>query len=106
MRRKLVVLVSVVLCLVIGNTVSAQQTHSPLILFIAEQFDTFGDLWALDAPGQPLRRLTQGGYHYSPVISPDANYVAYDTLPAIAIPNDRSGWPSCDLWVLNIATGA
>src|SRR5947209_1689549 len=104
MRRKLTFLI-IALCLVMGNTAHAEQNHSPLILFITGQHDPFGDFWALDAPGQPLRQLTQGGYHYTPVMSPDASYVAYDTVPKIAIPPDRSGWPPFDIWVLNIATG-
>lgn len=79
--------------------------NGPLLLHISSGGSVNGDLWALDAPEQPLRQLTNYGYNYNPVLSPDGKYVAYDSTPKGDAPWECSGWPPANIWVLDIASG-
>jgi dipeptidyl aminopeptidase/acylaminoacyl peptidase len=105
MQRKRLILCGIFLCLTMSNAVHAEQKGSPLLLFITGKNGSYGNLWAWDGQNRSLRQLTTGDHDLSPVMSPDGNYVAYDSVPEIAIPPERSGWPPMDIGVLDVATG-
>jgi hypothetical protein len=89
-------------CLAIGTPTVKAQTRAPLLLIITDNGSV--DLWAWSGADQPLKRLTNDGYIFSPAISPDGKYVAYNSVPEFARV-DCSGWPPSDIWLLDIATG-
>jgi hypothetical protein len=80
-------------------------SHTPLLILITKGGSINGDLWAWDGTGRPLRQLTNYGYNYNPVISPNGRYVAYDSIPKADAPWRCNGWPPANIWVLDIASG-
>jgi hypothetical protein len=96
-------LILFLVCLAIGSPVAEAQQRSPLMLHISSDAGS-GDLWAWFGADQPPKQLTSGGHNFSPAISPDGKYVAYNSVPKFA-QVDCSGWPPSDIWLLEIATG-
>ncbi len=88
----------------IVGVVHAQQ-EIPLILLLS------GDLWVWTPDEEAFQQLTFWGYNHEPVISPDGNWVAYNSEAEITVDAiQRSGGigggatPS-NIWLMELATG-
>ncbi len=116
LSKTILILVSVLTFLVpIPNHsgVLASFQEPPLILAIALGNITnysYGDLWAWTGLGQPLRRLTNWGYNFSPTVSPDGKWVAYSSLSQFMVQQLKgpdtlpTQLGAANIWLLNIVT--
>ena len=97
-----------VMAVIPGQAILAGGGSSPLILHIG--MGTTGDLWSVSAPGVAPVQMTNWRYNYSPVLSPDGDYVAFLSTPT-AVVNDiaangaRSGVTPANVWIMHTFYG-
>jgi hypothetical protein len=84
------------------GTTHAQIGGAPIV-FLKD-----GDLWSWD--GSAVKQLSTWGYNQRPVLSPDGNFVAYNSWATITVDAVAAGKPvfgliPSNIWVMNTRTG-
>ncbi|MCL4880146.1 MAG: SH3 domain-containing protein [Anaerolineae bacterium] len=95
--------ISALLLTFMVSIVPASAQHPPLVFLMN------GDLWKWSPGDAQPTQMTQWGYNFRPVISPDGTRVAYKSWAELSVNaiNDAGLFPGdmpANIWVMNVAT--
>jgi hypothetical protein len=111
MKRRLLTLCLVCAAFLLGMVATAQTIEQPLVMLAANDEDGLhGDLWAWTWGDDAPRRLTRWGFNERPVISPDAERVAYNSWSQLVVIAHDPAVPLLDAppsntWIYDLTTG-